>query len=359
MPEYVGIAFDRTEAIETSKVNRDHVQLLDLAVESAAMILILLDLEGRLLFSACKALNDVEDEPGQVIGQSVFDLIQGTTGGEEVVRRALAGEAANWEGYIFGRWYVVRLSPVRDEAGELTSVAGVAIDGTDLHESEERVLMREAQLAKILDGTVSALSSVVELRDPYTAGHQQRVMALAVAIADELGWDPRQRRALRVAALLHDVGKVMCPAEILSKPASLSEHEMALVKQHSPAGAAILSDIDFEGPVVTAVLQHHERLDGSGYPAGISGDQIIPEARVIAVADVVEAMSSHRPYRAALGLAVALDEIRSGRARLYDADVVDACVRVFGGGFTFDEPAQRGRPSPIVTLTGSPERPIR
>jgi putative nucleotidyltransferase with HDIG domain len=187
--------------------------------------------------------------------------------------------------------------------------------------------------------TVRALASMAEKRDPYTAGHQQRVARLACAIGRELGLPQESLEGLEVAGTLHDIGKVYVPAEILSKPARLSHMEMGIMKSHSEVGFEILREVTFPWPVARSVLEHHERLDGSGYPGGLKGTEISQEARILAVADVVEAMSSHRPYRAALGLPRALEEIISGRGRLYDAECVDACLALMnGGGFTFEEP---------------------
>ncbi|MDO8846966.1 MAG: HD domain-containing phosphohydrolase [Coriobacteriia bacterium] len=209
-----------------------------------------------------------------------------------------------------------------------------------------------------LAGTLRALARISEIRDMYTAGHQGRVAGLALAIAVELGWTAERRRFVSVAASLHDIGKLVVPAEILSKPASLTYAEFELVKSHPEAGAAILQHITFPWPVADVVAQHHERLDGSGYPQGLSGDQIRPEAMVIAVADVVEAVSSHRPYRAAHGVEYALDLIRAGSGTAFDPKVVDACVAVFEKGefvfaestvFTFGESAAAaGRQTPAT-----------
>jgi len=196
--------------------------------------------------------------------------------------------------------------------------------------------------------TVRALASMAEKRDPYTAGHQQRVAKLACAIGRELGLPEESLEGLEVAGTLHDIGKVYVPAEILAKPARLSHMEMGIMKSHSEVGFEILREVNFPWPVARSVLEHHERLDGSGYPGGLKDGDISREARILAVADVVEAMSSHRPYRAALGLTKALEEIRSGRGRIYDPEAVDACLAVMNsGGFTFDDQEVcQGAPAP-------------
>jgi PAS domain S-box-containing protein len=197
-------------------------------------------------------------------------------------------------------------------------------------ELEILVTERTAELAEVrteLDAIVAVVMRTVEMRDPYTAGHQQRVALLASAMAEHLG----------VAARLHDTGKVTIPAEILAKPGPLSLVEYALMKGHAQATADILLSVKLDWPLAVVVRQHHERLDGSGYPDGLLGEDILPMARVLAVADVVEAMSSHRPYRPAKGVDAALDEISSGRGVLYDPVAVDACLGAFDAGFTFDD----------------------
>ena len=193
------------------------------------------------------------------------------------------------------------------------------------------------RLHKVLNETVSALGAALEMRDPYTAGHQRRVAQLAVAIARELGSPNDLREGLLAASLLHDLGKLRVPIEILTKPDRLSPTELEIVRQHPRAGYDVLEGIDFPWPIARIVLQHHERLDGSGYPAGLWGDAIRSEARILAVADVVEAMARERPYRAALGIDAALAEIVAHRGKKYDANAVDACVRLFRTrGFRWD-----------------------
>jgi PAS domain S-box-containing protein len=201
----------------------------------------------------------------------------------------------------------------------------------DITERKQAEQTRE-QLAAALEETVQAIASTVEMRDPYTAGHQRRVTKIAEATAMEMGLPADRIRGLKLACTVHDLGKIRTPADILSKPGKLSDLELELVKTHSQAGYDILKPISFPWPIADIVLQHHERVDGSGYPNGLKGDAILPEARILAVADVVEAIMSHRPYRPALGLAAAIAEIRQGSGKLYDPAVVDACVKVMADG---------------------------
>ncbi len=175
---------------------------------------------------------------------------------------------------------------------------------------------------------VEAMSRVVEIRDPYTAGHQKRVAELAVAIASEMKLDEQRIEGISMAGMIHDIGKVCVPAEILSKPGRLNGAEMMLIRMHSEVGANILQPIEFPWPVVTIIAQHHEKINGSGYGMGLKGDEILLEAKILCVADVVEAISSHRPYRPALGIEFALSEISANCGILYDTDVVNACTKV-------------------------------
>lgn len=187
----------------------------------------------------------------------------------------------------------------------------------------------EAKLKSTLLESITAIAATVELRDAYTAGHQRRTAEIASAIAKELNWDKQKVEGIYLAGVVHDVGKIRIPAEILSKPGRLNEIEFALIKQHSEAGYDILKSIDFPWAISDIVRQHHERMDGSGYPLGLKGDAILPEARILCVADVIEAMSSHRPYRPAVGLKAALKEIQDKSGSQFDSEVVDAAVGLF------------------------------
>ncbi|MDP3428594.1 MAG: HD domain-containing protein [Humidesulfovibrio sp.] len=182
---------------------------------------------------------------------------------------------------------------------------------------------------RLLEGIVHGFSALVEARDPYLAGHQARVTDLALAISGELGLVPDELEILRIAALLHDIGKVYVPADFLNRPGVLREEEFSVIKMHPEVGYDILKNLGEDWPVATIIRQHHERMDGSGYPQGLAGDDIVPGARIIAVADVVDAMCSHRPYRPSLGIDAALQEIELGRGLRYERQAVDACLRLF------------------------------
>jgi putative nucleotidyltransferase with HDIG domain len=184
-------------------------------------------------------------------------------------------------------------------------------------------------LKKVMNSTVKAITTTIEKRDPYTSGHQQRVADLSRAIAREIGLAEDDVEGIYIAAAIHDIGKISLPAEILSKPVPLSEIEVSLIQAHSQTGYDILQGIEFPWPIADIVLQHHERLNGSGYPKGLAGDDILLSARIIGVADVVETMASHRPYRPSMGLDKALEEITQNKGALYEPAIVDACLRIF------------------------------
>ena len=202
-------------------------------------------------------------------------------------------------------------------------------DITQRQQAEQKIKQGYEKLQRTMEATIHTISKIIETKDPYTAGHQYRVSQLAARIAKELKFCPDKLEGIRIASLVHDIGKISIPAEILSKPTELNEIEYSLIKDHSRIGADILKTIDFPWPVAEIILQHHERLDGSGYPQGLKGDEILPEAKIIGVADVVEAMSSHRPYRPALGIDKALEEISQNKGILYDSEVVDICLNLF------------------------------
>ena len=193
----------------------------------------------------------------------------------------------------------------------------------------KKIQQQFLQLQDNLDNTIKVISTIVEMRDPYTAGHQRRMADLACAIARQMGLPDEQVHGIHIAGIVHDLGKIQIPAEILSKPGKLSSIEYSLIKQHPQAGFDILKGVDFTWPIAQMVLQHHERFDGTGYPQGLKGDATLLEARILGVADVVEALSSHRPYRPGLGIDAALNEITLGRGTHFDSGAVDACLNLF------------------------------
>jgi PAS domain S-box-containing protein len=202
-------------------------------------------------------------------------------------------------------------------------------DITERKKAEEKIQQTLESLKKAVGTTIQVLVSAVEARDPYTAGHQIRSADLARAIATDMGLCQDKIEGIRIAGSIHDIGKLSIPAEILSKPTKLTEIEFSLVKGHSQSGYEMLKDVESPWPLAQIVYQHHERMNGSGYPRNLKGDEIILEARIMAVADVVEAMASHRPYRAALGIEAAMEEVEKNKGILYDNTVADACLKLF------------------------------
>ncbi|MBI5558117.1 MAG: HD domain-containing protein [Deltaproteobacteria bacterium] len=196
----------------------------------------------------------------------------------------------------------------------------------------KKIKVRESQLKEALEAIIQAVASTVEMRDPYTAGHQDRVAELACAIADRMELSADRQEGIRLACVIHDLGKIYVPAEILTRPGKLTDIERELIHVHPRVGYDILKNISLPWPIADIVYQHHERINGKGYPLGLTGDEILLEARILAVADVVEAMSSHRPYRPAPGIELALEEISENKGILYEPAVVEACLHLFAEG---------------------------
>lgn len=232
------------------------------------------------------------------------------------------------------RHILLNAMPGAREDGSVTW-DGAAQDITERERLEAERKRSLEQLENSMEETIQAIAATIEMRDPYTAGHQRRVAALAQRIAVEMQLTEEEIHGIYLAATIHDIGKIHIPAEILSFPGMLGEIEYALIKGHVQAGFNILKNIEFPWPVAQMVYQHHEHLDGSGYPRGLKGDEIMLGARILCVADVVESMASFRPYRPGLGSGKALEEIRKNRGRLYDAAVVDVCLGLFGKGYEF------------------------
>jgi PAS domain S-box-containing protein/putative nucleotidyltransferase with HDIG domain len=337
----VDIAEDITDRVRKDAALRESEERFELFADHFPGYLFVDDDQLRCVYVNQRDRRDGEVLRADWIGKTPSETWDGpeAAAAQDRLQRSLAGEVVEvveqWRGsgrleYLYGVYFPI------PRPGKPPLVGGLEIDVTDQYLAQEEVRRQAEQLRRTVEGAVLAMSHVVETRDPYTAGHERRVAELAVALAGEMGRTGEEIDALRLAALIHDIGKIAIPAEILAKPGRLSVIEFNLIKQHVAAGFEILSAIDFGRPVAEYVLQHHERLDGSGYPQGLAGDDILPEARILAVADVVEAMSSHRPYRAALGMEPALAEIREHAGVKYDAEVVAACVRsIEEKGFRF------------------------
>lgn len=287
-------------------------------------------------------LNAALGLPTEVIGRqlnAIYPFLQ-----REVIDQyrqvfATGEELLTTESNTFGeRTVVTRTRKVPIFAGDrVERVITIIHNATDEQHFMEAIRFGTQRLRALLDSTVNGLATLAEQRDPYTAGHQHRVTRLACALARGMALGAERVESIRVAATLHDIGKIHVPAEILNKPGRLSDLEMMLIRTHPQVAHEILRDIPFDSPVAEIVLQHHEKMDGSGYPRALRGDDLLLEARILAVADVVEAMAHNRPYRPPHGIGPALKVVREGRDSLFDGAVVEACLALFAdGGFTFD-----------------------
>lgn len=226
-------------------------------------------------------------------------------------------------------WLLFNIQTVKNDAGRLLYYEGAVVDISLQKQIENERCENLQRTRQALGATIQAIVMIAETRDPYTAGHQRRVADLARAIATRMGCNANQIDGIRVAGMIHDIGKIAIPAEILSKPTPLTDLEYSLIKVHPQAGYDIMKQIDFPWPIARIIYEHQERIDGSGYPHGLTGDKLLIESRIIAVADVVEAVASHRPYRPGHGIEAALEEIAKQQGKLYDSAVVDACLKLF------------------------------
>lgn len=314
-------------------------------VKASPLGIIAIDLDSNIKFWNRAAEEITGWREDEVFGRSIDvlskdqdevyeDIRQRTLRGE--VFTALSLSATKKDGSPMHISYSA--APVYDAENRIVGTVAFLYDITERIKLETALKASLDKMNRVVDQTIEALGSVVETRDPYTASHQRRVACLACAIAEEMGgMGGLQMKSIRTAAILHDIGKLYVPFEILNKPGPLKDFEFALIKNHPQAGHDILKNIEFPWPVARIVQQHHERLDGSGYPTGLTGNTILPEACVIGIADVVEAMSSHRPYRPSKGIESALQEINQGRGRLYDPQAVDACLALFRKGFVLHD----------------------
>ncbi|MFQ5574363.1 MAG: HD domain-containing phosphohydrolase [Terriglobia bacterium] len=346
------------ENVELSKANifleralaqkRESEEKFRSILENANDVIVLLDKAGTVT-EVNRRIRDVTGyEPSEVAGRHFTKIpaFRGSTltRATHVFRELMAGGSHIYELELRrrdGSMIPVEVSAeVVEEGGSIRGILALVRDISDRKRAErEREKLTGERLeavSRTLEEAVGALGSMIEKRDPYTSGHQRRVAELAAAIGREMGLPDDQVTGIRVGALIHDAGRINIPAGILSKPGELTPEEFALARIHAEVGFHILNDVNFPWPVAEMAHQHHERMNGSGYPQGLSGDEILLEARILAVADVVEAIASHRPYRPAMGIEAALDEIRRNQGVLYDEQVVAACHKLFTGkGFAF------------------------
>jgi PAS domain S-box-containing protein/putative nucleotidyltransferase with HDIG domain len=293
------------------------------------------DRDGKYIYSSPRVTNLLGYPPNEILDKTLMDIVspQQEKTFHRTYQELLHAQKpiTGLENTCLGKsGQVVVLEnnavPIFDGEGTFLGYRGIARDVTERRIAMETIKKNRDDLHASLEETVASLASTAEKRDPYTAGHQMRVDLLACAIGKQLGLPGQQLEGLHIAAMLHDIGKITLPSEYLAKPTKLTKEEMAIMKCHAEVGYEILKTIHFPWPVAEIVYQHHEHLDGSGYPRALTEKDILLEAKILAVADVVEAMSSHRPYRPSLGVTAALDEIRSGRGSRYHAPSVDACL---------------------------------
>jgi len=333
-----------TKKMAELQVERQHhqesLELLDAVFNSAISAIIAIDSEGKVIVWNQSAVSMFGYAASEAIGKDLHSLIAPENYRADY-QRGLQHFFDTGEGSLVGK--IVELTGRRKDAttfpislsvsafqrNHLWYAAATVRDITDRIALENENEKSAIKLKNSLVGGIEAIAVALEKRDAYTAGHQKRVADLCLAIGNELGLPEQRLEGLRLGAMIHDIGKISVPAEMLSIPRRLTEIEYQLIKQHAVSGYEIVKDVEFPWPIATMIWQHHERLDGSGYPQGLKGDQIILEARILSVADVVEAMSSHRPYRPTLGIDAALDDIRRGRGIIYDPQLVDACLVLF------------------------------
>jgi PAS domain S-box-containing protein len=334
------IVLYRNESEERKKAEeeiRNSEERLKILFESAPDAYYLMDIEGTFLDGNKKAEKLIGYKRKELIGNNFFkanllskkELPKATAS----LSQSIKGKPAGPEEYVLrrknGRKIPVEISTFPVKIKNQAIILGIARDITERKKTEALLQRNFQQLRDNFIATVNTLASTIEMKDLYTADHQRRVTLLACAIAEELNLSEEQFDGLRMAGLIHDLGKINVPAEILSKTGPISDIERGMIQAHPQACHDLLKHIDLPWPVAQIVLQHHERMDGSGYPHGLKGDEIMLEARILAVADVVEAMASHRPYRPAHSIGSALEEILHNKNILYDPKVVDACLKLF------------------------------
>jgi PAS domain S-box-containing protein/putative nucleotidyltransferase with HDIG domain len=333
----LGTAIEIGRRKEAEEALRDSEELYRRLVASVPDLIIRTDLDGNIIFANEIAVRlSGEENVERLVGRNIFSFVA-----PEDVDKAVQGAKSMFEtrigpqeiGLVFQGGPSIKFevdgAVLRGPEGTPYGVVYLCRDITERKRAEEGLRDGLAKLRSTLKASIDSLASAIEMRDPYTAGHQERVTRLARAIACEMGLAAERVEAIEIAGVIHDIGKLYVPAEILSKPTRLTDLEYAMIKMHAQAGYTILSKIDFPWPIARIVHEHHELVNGSGYPQGLAGKDILLEAKILCVADVVEAMSSHRPYRPALGIGAALEEVAQKRGLLYDREVVDACLRIF------------------------------
>lgn len=331
----LAMAQDITEKKRVEKQLLESEALFRSLVEQNVSAIFMIE-DGRLAFTNSRTQEILGYDDREMLGKPILDLVAGEDrpAVARLMRQLMSGEIKTVEASFKGlhkNGTLVELGAhaTRGKRHDKPFILGVAQDIGERKKAQQEIDRYIERLEHSMQSTLEAVSLMVELRDPYTAGHERRVGELAAAIGAEMGLADHVVKGLRLTGYVHDIGKISTPAELLSKPSRLTPMEFELIKAHPRSGYDVLKGVDFPWPVAEIILQHHERMDGSGYPQQLKGEQILLEARIMSVADVVEAMASHRPYRPGLGIDVALEEIAKNKGKLYDSDAADACLRLF------------------------------
>jgi putative nucleotidyltransferase with HDIG domain len=324
------------QAVERSRVEEElkkSQKERDVILDSVSDLIVFRNLKMEAVWASRPLLDWLHCTRDEMIGRVCYKarhnrdqpcencwVVETMNTGRSQERHNVSPDGTNW---------FVRCNPVYNDAGKLIGTVEISTDVTSIKVARDELQRSLEQTRKLIDGFIVAVAAMVESRDPYTAGHQKRVAELARSIAKEMNLSPETIAFISTASFIHDIGKISVPAEILNKPTKLNEVEFTIIKTHPQVGKNILQGVEFPWPIADIIIKHHERLDGSGYPNGLTGDKIPIEVKIISVADVVEAMASHRPYRPAPGIEKALAEISLNRDRLYDPAVVDVCLKLF------------------------------
>ena len=344
--EVVALYSDITERIKAERKILENEAKYRLLADNVGDVIFVLDMNLKYTYISPSVKNLREYEPEEVLKQQSIEQTLtpssqalAMTTFSEIMELEKSGKREMPQSQILQLemirkdgttvWTEVKLSFIRDENQQPVGIMGLTRDITERMQTERELYQTLDNLRKSFGATVQVMVSAVEMRDPYTAGHQLRVADLARTIATEMGLPQDKIEGIRMAGSIHDIGKLSIPAEILSRPTKLTNIEFSMIKEHPQSGYEMLKNVDSPWPLAQIVYQHHERMNGTGYPRNLKGNEILMEARIMAVADVVEAMASHRPYRAALGIEAALEEIEKNKGIIYDADVVDACLKLF------------------------------
>ncbi len=329
----LGIARDISKRKQLEQALKNSEKEKSVILNSSPMHVLYQDMHHNIIWANKAACDSIKRDLKEIQGKKCYQVWEKSSiscQGCPVDRVWKTGKMEKGERRAKdGRYWFINGTPIKNDDGEITGVIETALDITEQKQAQNK-------LKKTIDAIIETISKIMDTRDPYTAGHQIRVSQLAIRIAQEMNLSPDKIESVKIASLIHDIGKIGIPSELLTKPTKLDVIEFSFIKKHPEIGFTILKDIDFPYPIAQIVLQHHERNDGSGYPQGLKRKDILLEAKIINVADVVEAMSSHRPYREALEIDVALDEIVRNKGILYEPRIVDVCVKLFKEkGFKF------------------------